>query len=82
MALKSVGGKYEGVWKTAEAEKAATFGAKPGDPKFADVNKDGAINAEDKTIIGNASAEWNFGFSNNFTYKNLDLSRIVFDIFS
>lgn len=68
------GFQYEGVWKTAEAEKAATFKAKPGDPKFADVNKDGAINAEDKTIIGNASAEWNFGFSNNFTYKNLDLS--------
>ncbi|QZT36359.1 TonB-dependent receptor [Halosquirtibacter xylanolyticus] len=70
------GYNYLGVWKTSQAEEAKKFGAKPGDPHFADTNKDGVINISDKTIIGNATPDWYLGFSNSFSYKNLDMSMM------
>ncbi|MDC1105964.1 TonB-dependent receptor [Prolixibacteraceae bacterium] len=68
------GYQYEGVWKTSEAEQAKVFGAKPGDAKFKDIVEDGVINSSDITVVGNAMPDWTFGFSNNFSYKGLDLS--------
>ncbi|MDC1105962.1 TonB-dependent receptor [Prolixibacteraceae bacterium] len=65
---------YLGVWKSNQAEEAKSFGAKPGDPRFADTNEDGKITTADKTIIGNATPDWYLGFSNNFSYKNFDMS--------
>ena len=49
----------------------------PGDVKFRDINGDGVINSDDKTIIGNPNPDFNFGFNNNFTYKNFDLTVYV-----
>ncbi|QZE13404.1 TonB-dependent receptor [Halosquirtibacter laminarini] len=68
------GYKYEGVWKSSQTAEAAVYGAKPGDPRFMDQNNDNTINTSDKTIIGNATPSWYFGFSNNVSYKNLDVS--------
>ena len=48
--------------------------SKPGDPKFEDVNKDGIINSDDRTIIGHANPDFIFGLTNNFAWKNFDLS--------
>lgn len=45
-----------------------------GDVKYIDVNKDGVIDAKDKTFIGNPHPKFTFGFTNNFKYKNIDLS--------
>lgn len=45
-----------------------------GDVKYKDVNGDGVINANDKTFIGNPHPDFTFGFTNNFKYKNFDLS--------
>ncbi len=47
---------------------------KPGDIKYADLNNDGYINDLDRTIIGNTLPKHIGGFTNNFTYKNFDLS--------
>ncbi len=45
-----------------------------GDVKYKDVNKDGKIDAEDRTSIGNPHPKFTFGFTNNFKYKNWDMS--------
>jgi TonB-linked SusC/RagA family outer membrane protein len=45
-----------------------------GDVKYVDVNKDGKIDASDKTFIGNPHPKFTFGFTNNFKYQNFDCS--------
>lgn len=45
-----------------------------GDLKFKDVNGDGVIDTNDRTVIGNPHPDFTFGFQNSFNYKNLDLS--------
>lgn len=45
-----------------------------GDVKYKDINGDGVIDPKDKTFIGNPHPDFTFGFTNNFKYKNLDLS--------
>lgn len=48
-----------------------------GDVKYVDINGDGVINDKDKTIIGNPHPDFTFGFTNNFKYKNFDLSLFL-----
>lgn len=48
--------------------------AKPGDVRFVDVNGDGKINADDRTMIGNPTPDWTFGINANFDYKQFDMS--------
>ena len=50
------------------------YGAKPGDAKYADLNRDGKIDKEDIGIIGNAQPTWSFGFNNTFTIYDFDLN--------
>lgn len=45
-----------------------------GDIKFKDVNGDGVIDGDDRTIIGNPHPDFTFGFQNTFNYKSLSLS--------
>jgi TonB-linked SusC/RagA family outer membrane protein len=45
-----------------------------GDVKYVDLNGDGVIDENDKTVIGNPHPDFTFGFTNNFKYKNFDLS--------
>ena len=45
-----------------------------GDVKYKDINGDGKIDEKDKTFIGNPHPNFTFGFTNNFKYKNFDLS--------
>ncbi|MEX2396357.1 MAG: SusC/RagA family TonB-linked outer membrane protein, partial [Balneolales bacterium] len=44
-----------------------------GDPIIRDVNGDGNIDADDRTIIGNNQPDFLYGFSNDFSYRNFDL---------
>ncbi|GAB3896909.1 TonB-dependent receptor [Larkinella knui] len=48
--------------------------AKPGDRKFIDVNGDGKIDANDRTIIGSYFPKFIWGLTNDFRYKGFDLS--------
>ena len=66
-----------GTWGEDEAEEAARYSRLPGDLKFDDLNNDGQINSEDRTIIGCSSPEWTMTFSNSIYYKNFDFT---FDI--
>lgn len=42
--------------------------------KYIDTNEDGLINTLDRVIIGNPYPDLVFGFNNNFTFKNFELS--------
>ncbi|RAV30214.1 SusC/RagA family TonB-linked outer membrane protein [Sinomicrobium soli] len=46
----------------------------PGDEKYRDLNGDGKITSDDKTVIGNGLPKHYGGFGNTFTYKNFQLS--------
>lgn len=80
------GYQVEGMFRTLEDIKGAPiqFG-RPfenalfsttwlGDLKFKDINGDGVINSDDRTVIGNPHPDFTFGFQNSFAYKNFDLS--------
>lgn len=78
-----------GVWKTQKeiddysvvhGGKTVTFDGKkivPGDIRYRDVNNDGVFNSEDKDYLGSPTPSFTYGMTNNFTYKNFDLSVLV-----
>jgi TonB-linked SusC/RagA family outer membrane protein len=68
------GYKFLGTWKTSEAAQAALFGLKPGDAKYVDVNGDNKYSAADEMPIGNAQPKYTFGFTNDISYSNFELS--------
>ncbi len=53
---------------------AARTAIQPGDIKYKDLNGDGVINASDMTVIGRGLPIHTGGFTNNFSYKNIDLN--------
>ncbi len=63
----------EGTWNTDEAEQAAIYDRLPGDIKYRDLNNDGAINSDDRAIIGKGIPDGFGTFSNTFRYGNLEL---------
>jgi TonB-linked SusC/RagA family outer membrane protein len=48
--------------------------AKPGDVKVLDLNKDGKINADDMTYLGNPFPKYTFGSNLNLSYKSFGLN--------
>lgn len=51
--------------------------ARPGDFRFKDVNGDGIINENDRTITGSYHPDFTFGITNRFNWKGFDLSVFV-----
>lgn len=51
--------------------------AKAGDVRFVDVNGDGVINPDDRTMIGNPTPDWTLGVNGSAEYKNFDLSFLL-----
>ncbi len=51
-----------------------TVQSKPGQLRFEDVNGDGVINADDRTILGSPFPDFTWGMTNTFTYKNIDFA--------
>lgn len=49
-------------------------GAQPGYWKFEDVNKDGVVDDNDRTVIGNANPLVYGGINNSFSFRGFDLS--------
>ena len=52
-------------------------GAEPGDIKFKDVNGDGSYTGDDQDIIGDPNPDYYFALTNNFSYKNFELSIFI-----
>ncbi|WP_460675631.1 SusC/RagA family TonB-linked outer membrane protein [Hymenobacter coalescens] len=64
-----------GIWQTAEADEARSYGQKPGQIKVRDQNGDGKISAaDDRIIVGSALPKWNGSLSSDVSYKGFDLS--------
>ena len=53
------------------------FQVHPGMGKYRDVNGDGLINSDDRTIIGNAQPDFTWAFGNSFSYQNFDFSFLL-----
>ena len=66
---------YDGLFSTTDdIASSAQPNAQPGDIRYKDLNEDGQINDQDRTIIGCAQPKVFGGFNNTFTYKNFDLN--------
>jgi len=63
-----------GTWGSDQAAEAASYGQLPGDQRYQDINNDGKINIDDRTVIGNALPKFTFGWNNDITYKDFNLS--------
>ncbi len=74
------GYKTNGIYQNADeiAKDPAAGTSKPGDVRWVDLNNDGQITDADKTIIGNPSADFTYGFNGNMSYKKLSLSFSIF----
>lgn len=76
------GYQIDGIFNTQEQLDNPDLYGYPGAKDFGgyiyrDVNEDGIINGQDKTIIGNPHPRTVLGFNNQFAYKNLSLSVLV-----
>ncbi len=47
---------------------------RPGDFRFKDINGDGVIDANDRTITGSYHPDFTYGITNRFSYNNFDMS--------
>ena len=56
-------------------------GTAPGDYKYVDINGDGFINDEDRTVIGNGYPKLNYGFNFGASYKSFDFSMNLYGVF-
>jgi TonB-linked SusC/RagA family outer membrane protein len=63
---------FNGIWQTADAAEAATYGRRPGEIRILDLNGDGRFNDQDKTILGNTYPKWTGSYSTRIDYKFLD----------
>ncbi|MFG6426389.1 MAG: TonB-dependent receptor [Muribaculaceae bacterium] len=66
----------DGIFQNADEVKAHAVqpGAEAGDIRFRDLNNDGIINENDRTVIGNPNPTWLFSMNNRLTYKGFELS--------
>lgn len=83
--------RVTGIWQTSEADEAAKYGQRPGDPKVANVytaddiqNSDGTTkpvyNDKDKVFLGQTTPPINWQLRNDFTFfKRLSVG---FNIYS
>lgn len=78
---------YEGTYKNSDFSAAGLLkdgiaymtsvgraNTRPGDPKYADINEDGVVNEDDRTIIGCGQPLHTGGFGSNLSWKGFDFS--------
>jgi hypothetical protein len=70
-----------GIWQEAEIAAGAQVGwdnpALAGDLKLADLNKDGKVDDNDRSILGQTAPKWTGGITNTFTYKEFSLNIFI-----
>ncbi len=68
----------DGIYQTAEEIKLSPQNklgdVQPGDIKYKDVNGDGIVDEKDRTVIGNPTPDFTYGFSLSLDYKGFNLS--------
>lgn len=70
------GYKTNGLFQNTNDIKngAIQTGAQPGDIRFVDINNDGTIDANDRTMIGDPFPEFTMGWGLNLEYKGFDFT--------
>jgi TonB-dependent starch-binding outer membrane protein SusC len=75
------GYQVSGLWKQGDAcdlsDPRPTLDCVPGELRFVDLDGDGRISPEDRTIIGSAEPKFYGGFSNSFTYGAFSLDAFM-----
>ena len=77
------GFKTDGVWLSQEQITASNLKSSlsgmlvPGGLKIVDMNRDGTLDNNDRTDLGNPYPDFNWGITNTFKYKNIDFSFLV-----
>ncbi len=65
----------DGLFRTqAEIDASSQPNVQLGDRRYKDINGDGVLDADDRTILGYAQPDFFYGFTNTFSYKDFDLS--------
>ncbi|KAA6347209.1 TonB-dependent receptor SusC [termite gut metagenome] len=70
--------KQIGIWQLGEEDEAAVYGASPGRQHIEDVNQDGKLTDLDKQVIGTFEPDFEFGLTNHFSYKGIDLTVVSY----
>ncbi|WP_394750568.1 SusC/RagA family TonB-linked outer membrane protein [Spongiimicrobium salis] len=80
---------FEGVYSTEQEiiddlgadnldpTSGATYQPRPGDARFRDINGDGDITDEDRTIIGDPNPDFTYAVNLNASYKGFDFSALI-----
>ncbi|KXX68196.1 hypothetical protein AVL50_20580 [Flammeovirga sp. SJP92] len=74
------GYKTDGIIQTYEEGLEAGLSgsrARPGEIKYVDVNGDGVVDANDRTVIGDPNPTFIYSFNSRLRYKNLDFSVLL-----
>lgn len=80
------GYEFDGIFQSDdEANASAVFAnqvsgagqARAGDRKYRDIDENGVIDQDDRTIIGSALPDFTLGLNNNLSYKNFTLSLFI-----
>ncbi|MCL5129268.1 TonB-dependent receptor [Algibacter sp. L4_22] len=66
---------YDGVVQSAD--EVLIGGEDVGGEKFIDLNGDGELTDDDRAVIGDPHPDFNWGWSNDFSYKNLSLNVFI-----
>lgn len=75
------GYKTDGIIQTGETRPTSTiFTQTPGNIKVVDVNGDGVIDVNDKTIIGNPNPDFNYGFQTALEYRQFKFSAQFYGV--
>lgn len=63
----------DGIVQATDADYMQKNGVQPGVPKYKDLNNDGVITADDRTILGYSVPNFKLNMSNTVSYKSLEL---------
>lgn len=89
------GYQVEGIWQSQAEIDAANAAAKekgfnaydvisasyaPGDFKYKDLDGDGHVDTNDRTILGNGIPKFNYGINLGATYKNWDFNMYMYGV--
>lgn len=66
-------GIYQSNTEIAKSPVSKIGIVQPGDIKYKDINGDGEITTDDRTVIGNPTPDFSYGGSISFAYKGIDL---------
>lgn len=78
--IQYYGFKTDGIWLSQDQIIASGLTSpfrdafNPGQLRIVDVNKDGIINNNDRTLLGSPYPDFTWGMTNTITYKNFDFA--------